>query len=67
MKLDLQSPAPQASTADWKSWAEELREMASTPQVKAAMRQADQVLASRRQSRRQSPTSFRSEIESMAG
>lgn len=49
MNSSLQTPDLDASTADWKAWADELREMPTTPEVRAARRQADQVLARRKQ------------------
>lgn len=63
MKPQLQIPAQQASTSDWKAWAQELREMPSSPEVKAAQRQADRVLAQRKQSKRAAATSSRGGLE----
>lgn len=51
MNATLEAPTLNASTADWKAWANDLREQPSTPAVRAALRRAQEVLNARKQPR----------------
>jgi len=45
---NLEYPESSASSADWRAWLEELQDLRQTAEVKSAIRQAEQVLKSRR-------------------
>lgn len=50
MSTPLLSPSHQALTTDWIDWLHDLKSMKSSPDVRAAMREAKKIIESRRRS-----------------
>jgi hypothetical protein len=60
---NLEYPDTSASTADWRAWLEELQDMRQTAEVKYAIRQAEQLLKSRRSTDKRSARKPRDRYE----